>query len=211
MFSKDRLIYEFEIILSFCTSLWAKYLFHHRKHEKMLAGENQGKRFSQTFSFFILSFRFVLNDDHFQPWLCFFCRMAKVSHTPLLCIPTPYSSSIIYFPCQRFFKETPTQQTLPRRCCRSPHWRASSESVLLPGKQALHCALKCMDVRSQVGDLHAYLHSRLSLMFAGNQLSTHTRPVWQVLFCLLCIPILVPVAQTLPGVRGFGISVLRVE
>lgn len=41
--------------------------------------------------------------------------------------------------------------------------------------------------------------------------STHIRLVWQVLFCLLCIPIVVPVAQTLPGVRGFWISLLRVE
>lgn len=98
--------------------------------------------------------------------LRFLCSMAKVSQTFLPCISTRYSPSIIYIPSHRFFKATPTQQMLPRRCCPSPRWHASSESVLLPGKQASRCALRCMDVRSQVGDLHAYLHSPSSLIFA---------------------------------------------
>lgn len=162
------LIFKFEIIFSF-SHHWSQNICFTTK-KKMLAEE----RFNQTFSFFIFSFPAVIPEWPSFPALdVFFCRMAKVSQTPLLCIPTPNSSSIIYFPCQRFFKATPTQQTLPRRCCPSPRWHASSESVLLPGKQALHCVLKCMDARSQVGDLHAYLHSRLSLIFAGNQLYTH--------------------------------------
>lgn len=41
--------------------------------------------------------------------------------------------------------------------------------------------------------------------------SAHVQLVWQVLFCLLCIPIMVPVAQTLPGVWRWWISLLRVE
>lgn len=80
----------------------------------------------------------------------------------------------LFFSClsYRFSKATPTQQTLPRRCCPNPHWHASSGSVPLPGKQASHCASRCMDVRYQVGtaeihaEPHAYIHtlSALSLL-----------------------------------------------
>lgn len=85
---------------------------------------------------------------------------------------TYYVNNSLFF-ClhHRFSKATPTQQMLPRRCCPNPRWRASSGSVPLPGKQASHCASRCMDVRYQVGiaeipaDLHAYsTHTHISAL-----------------------------------------------
>lgn len=118
-------------------------------------------------------------------FVCFLCSMAKVSQIFLPCISTRYFPSIIYFPSRRFFKATPTQQTLPRRYCPSTRWHASSESVPLPGKQALRCALRCMDARSQVGDLHACWHAHLSLIFARRWSTLHTYD-WCDRCCSVC-------------------------
>lgn len=74
----------------------------------------------------------------------------------------------------RFSKATPTQLTLPSQFYPNPRWRVTSGFVLLPGKQELHCALRCMDVRHQVGeipvDLHVYTHTRISSIFHLYQL-----------------------------------------
>lgn len=79
------------------------------------------------------------------------------------CISSQHVQSIISFfhfgLHRRFFKATPTQRTLPRRCCPNPRWHDLFGSGPLPGKQESRCASRCTVVKYQVGiDLHAHIY-----------------------------------------------------